>query len=267
MTGLIPAQMRFYNSTNTSGGTNGSTNAYNPVPIPAPTALHVVPVFVSGGYSPAADGNVFEWLKADAITGVASGNGISSWSASTGENLSTYGGSQNPTWNSNVKNGLPAVTFASASMQEAFTSSAFSSQSQPVTIFVVSKTVDAPTGFECMMGSYGAGTQYEVVDNSGPGVLYAGGAYSTAFTFDNNWHITMLVLNGSSSKYRVDNGSDTVIKGNIGNNAVNSLEIGRSSLHTDYWGGQVGEVVFCSGDQSANEAAIFGYLNGRWGAY
>jgi hypothetical protein len=222
----------------------------------------------TASYTPSGDANVFAWFKADAIIGVTSGNAITTWpdSGPNGYTLSCYGGSQNPTWSSAVKNGLPAVVFASASSQETFTSSTFSSQAQPTTIFLVYKLTDSASGFEQVMGSYGSGTGYAIMDNSGPASVYAG-SYQAGWSFDNNWHIVMVVFNGASSKYRLDGGADTSFSGTLGTDAINSVDLGKNNVSSGYYGGDIGEVVYYSGDQSANEVKIFGYLDGRWAAY
>ena len=85
---------------------------------------------------------------------------------------------------------------------------------------------------------------------------------------DASWHLFTFLVNGSSTIVRMDghivyNGPSFGSPGSLG---LDSLTIGGySNLVSFPWSGQIGAVALYSGDQTANFAAIEGYLQARWG--
>lgn len=61
-------------------------------------------------FSPSSLSGLVEWLKADAIIGLADNDPISTWTASAGNN-GTAAGTVRPTYQTNELNGLPIVRF------------------------------------------------------------------------------------------------------------------------------------------------------------
>jgi len=286
MTGLIPAEIRYYNSLAASftlpGVTNSSTNS---VSLPPPTGLRIVAEIGSGtssstnggsgsngfasgsAYSPSTDGSVFEWLKADAIN-QGNNTAVATWPASIGASLvNPNSGMTQPIFKTAQQNGLPAVLFNGANSTYLATPANFASQSQPFTIFIAFKDNDST--FSIPIGPSGGSDIRWVHQAYGVYDISAGGAGSGPAepVTDNNWHILMLVFNGSSSKWRQDGGSVTSFGGQTGSNSVNSISLGGYQSNIDNATIAVGEVILYSGDQSASADTIFSYLDSRWGVY
>jgi len=163
----------------------------------------------ASGYSPATDGNVFEWLKADAI-GQGNNTAVSTWTASTGVNVvNPNSGATQPTFETSQQNGLPAVAFNGANATYLATSSTFTSQAQPFTIVLVFKDGDG-ANFTIPIGSIAGGTSYEWSDQGGGYYDIVAGNNQTRsphpLATDGNWHIMMVVFSDSSSKFKLDNG-------------------------------------------------------------
>jgi hypothetical protein len=281
ITGVIPAEIRYYNSSaafpKVPGATN-STNSLSQASIPAPTGLRIVAsdgssgtnsaTIRAGAYSPAADTNVFEWLKADAIN-QGNNTAVATWPASIGASLvNPNSGMTQPIFKTAQQNGLPAVLFNGANSTYLATPANFASQSQPFTIFIVFKDRDS-TG-SIPIGPAGGGSDFRWIRQAyGVYDISAGGAGSGPVepVTDNNWHILMLVFNGLNSKWRQDGGAVTAFSSSPGPNPINSISLGAYQSNLANATITCGEVIFYSGDQSVNAATIFDYLDGRWGVY
>ncbi len=104
--------------------------------------------------------NLALWLKADAITGVAGGSGISSWSDSSGRNnngTQANNITNKPVWVTNALNGLPVVRFSAVSNQWFDLPSFFLSGTTNDELFVVLKVAVANPGATRALWQLGTG--------------------------------------------------------------------------------------------------------------
>jgi hypothetical protein len=218
-------------------------------------------------YSPGKDTNLCMWFKADALS-LTNNAPVSIWSPSGGSVTNSVGQSSvtnQPIFQTAQQNGLPAVLFDGVSSYLT-TSRSFSAINQPLTVFIVYQYVGPLNGFQnIFVGNIPNNSSWWVGNRQGSNAIYAAGGNGSAFPIDPNWHMIMFVVNGTNSIYRIDGGTNTPVTGNPGTGGITSLEIGgqagRASLANVY----LGETLIYNGDQSANEAAIFNYLESRWG--
>jgi hypothetical protein len=181
-----------------------------------------------------------------------------------------------PTWKANIQNGLPAVRFDGVSSymtnDEPFSSAAQPSLSpvQPMTIVMVFRDNSA-NGTQVFLDSFPLGGNSELERYSGPFTIYAGAGQSAGAgaPADSQWHIWMNLFNGGSSKYKIDSGPLTSYPSNPGGGQpISRFVLGLYPNSSTYFAGMdVGEVICLTGDQTANAAAIFNYLDARWKVY
>jgi hypothetical protein len=141
------------------------------------------------------------WLKADAITGVTSGNSFATWTDSSGSGFSMVqntGGSQ-PVWNANIVNSKPVVTFSGGTKYMSvanFVLGAFTK------FFVYRATggmllEHSPNG-GTQAGSYHYTPQSDGFDARGTGGSRSGFNISQSLT-DNTWRVVTQVMDGTNA--------------------------------------------------------------------
>ncbi len=217
-------------------------------------------------YSPSNDANICVWFKADAL-GLTNNAAVSKWAPSAGGTnwtLQQTASNQQPIFQTSAQNGRSAVLFDGVSSFLTNSSPKLTASYQPYTIFLVYRYAGPLNAFQSYyLGNTPGVPSWFFGCRQGSNAVYAGGIGSIV-PIDPNWHMVMLVVNGASSKYRIDGGPDTPLSGNPGTTPICSLEMGgqagKASLARVY----LGELLIYNGNQSANEAAIFNYLESRW---
>lgn len=241
-------------------------NIFVPTLIRAQTQMLLNPVLAGrggNGWTPKTPGNLVEWLKADAITGYTSGQTLPTWTASYGLDATGSSGSQ-PTYATNVRNGLPAVNFAAGSLQELITGTFETPIGLPATVMM---------SFQ-MIGSLGGNEQY--MFNGGPstnciqiqeyaGNWYIWGPWELATPLpDTNWHILTVIFASSAVQYGFDTGSLTTGAGCPGfTDPSSTFNFGYPSYGAP--GFNLGEVCVWNAALSASDITNgYNYMSGKW---
>lgn len=234
----------------------------NPIGIQQMLSLRV-PAAVAGG----APGTPALELDASTISG-SDNDPIGTWTATTGPNATAAGGVR-PTLQTAEKNGLNVLRFDNA--DDLMTTTTVGTLTQPCTVFMVIKSTGANTvnryAFTGSSTADNAARIYNYAVSQGF-TIYAGGV-DDYFTEDNdtNWHIIGVKLNGASSSYRVDGGSEgpLAVMNNIGTDGITTTCIGNYRDGSLPWDGDIAHVLVYSGAESM--AAVFTYLNAKWAVY
>ena len=150
------------------------------------------------------------WLKADAITGVTSGNPISTWPDSSGNGNNATVASGTGTYNTSQINGLPAVTFSSCELNLTTAIAAGTGY----TIFVVMKNLSTASRGDIFSGPLGSISYWTCDGGKQQGsddTNYTQTGEGTAAA-DTNWHqMNMLMTNGGPPSFRINETTDAVI--------------------------------------------------------
>ena len=215
------------------------------------------------------------WIKADALA-LNNDNGVSTWSDISGNgNDFTQPNDFQPTYITNVINGLPAVRFdsgGSTNMQTSITAT------NKYSVFAVYKQLT--TGNFSVAVSWGSGSSGKtfwsgyIPDSSGtpyPGHLVPASDSSvdnySSSADDTNWHVIDGVFDGShliGHDYgNLATPSINQVSGSLSSNNITIGAYGHSpSL---YWDGYIAEVLFFTTNVSdANRALIQSYLTYKY---
>lgn len=198
---------------------------------------------------------------------MVNGASVATWTNSIGTDAINGTAANQPTYNTNVKNGKPTVRSTSTK----WLTNSFASVSQPFTFVMVFRYNDGTANNETMIGGTNS-VDFEFANRlSGPtwGAYAGNGSNFVNFgTSDNNWHAVILEINGASSKYAFDGAADSTMIQSPGPNAINSLSIGRDRTGGNPANVDFGEIIVRSGTYSATDKAnCFLYLNSRWAIY
>jgi hypothetical protein len=207
--------------------------------------------------------NLGLWVKADAITGLADGAAVSSWTDQSGNarHMAQATGSKQPTYETNELNGLPVVRFVAASAKQLTNSTNFAA---PVTVIYVGR----------QNGGANARVLTTVTNNWLLG--FWNGAYDKGYfegwvtsstagspASDTNWHLYSVVQTGAlSSVY----GNGALIASNgTGVAGPNGLAIGCWQVASECSNADVAEVlVYSTALSAADRQAVEGYLNTKY---
>ena len=216
-------------------------------------------LLLNSPFNPASLGNLLAWYAADQITSPpASGSALSSWNdlSGNGYTASQATGADQPTFVTNVQNGLPVVSFDGT---DDFLAATIPTTPQPLTFFLV---VDATTLGSRVPLSFSGSSFVEV--NTGLGAyLSFGSAINGGTLTSGDWYYIAFQADGASSLIRV-NGSQ-VASGSAGTNGTSTtLNIG-SLPGGDFWPNHVGEVlVYSSALTTAQMQQVEAYLAFKW---
>lgn len=219
----------------------------------------------SAGYNPLTDTHLKEMLDAIAITGATNGSNFTPWQATVGVNAVQATTANQPVYNTGVKNGHPAVTFAVVTGNMAWmTVSTFGTIAQNFEVWVVGR-FDSVGVNNVMFDGVGSSNRAAVYTASTDLRIFAGSDVTTGLTSDTNWHIWHFVFAGSSTTVTVDGGSPTSGLA-AGSNSLVGLTIG--SLFDQGIGSFVtmGKIMVRD-EANTQNAAILSYLNTEWNVY
>jgi Chitobiase/beta-hexosaminidase C-terminal domain/Concanavalin A-like lectin/glucanases superfamily/Fn3 associated len=220
------------------------------------------------------------WLRADNGVTTSGGSNVTSWADISGNNNTATGapGTQ-PTWLSEAINGLPAVSFTSASTQYLSLPAGFSSFNG-ATILAVLQPTTLSTGQHFIdLGNGGASNDIRFEENNSSGSLYFaiyngttnGDISSSSTLVAGTTGIATAVQNGSGTGTLFYNGAQ-VGSGSLNNpNSVSRSNnyIGRwagSGSSTYCFNGEIAELIVFNTVLSPTQLeAIQGYLSTRWG--
>lgn len=228
--------------------------------------------FGSRRFQPSDEPGLVQWLKADAITGLADNDPISTWpdSSGTGRNA-TATATERATYQTNEKNGLPIVRFDGTN--DYFEMGDFSALTSGE-IFIVIKiandppAVDTKTGLMCFQIA-DASSHYNY---SGDQVIYEAWGSTLRKTVGNPtpalnaWRIYSIHSAASDYAAYLD-GTSIFSTGTNTVNFQNNTEFGRSNYGTGgyYLDGDVGEIIIYNHKLSAAvRANVIKYLYAKW---
>jgi hypothetical protein len=208
--------------------------------------------------------SIYAWFKADAITGVTSGNDITEWLDSSPSALDLTPGANAPAWVDNVLNGEPVVRFNGSSDT---LSAAMSARSQPFTFFVVAEQASS-TGTQIMLHSTSGASCPFYLTSNGKANLFSGAALATAGTTTmTDPHVIECVFNGASSVVAID-GTETT--GTTGSGAIgigSGIRVGANQGATaEFFNGDIAEIVCYAGAMdSTDRSAVRAALGAKYG--
>ena len=180
--------------------------------------------------------NLVGWWRAD---GLSQGNGtpVSSWSDSSGNgNTATQATlSQQPTFNTNVLNGLPALNFTQSNHTAMSTGLTFSSQ--PLTIVLVYRTTSTSGNHRAIQSST---TNWLMGPYGGYHEAFNGNFMSSTAAVASNVWVTMTVTtSGSGTTLYINNGS---VGSNGGITPIATVSFGYTSNFGEGFDGDVAEI-------------------------
>lgn len=221
----------------------------------ASTIINVGPV-VPFTWTPASEASLYQWLRADSIS-QSQGSTVTDWPASHGQDATCA----SPTFQTNIRNGLPVVRFAAADSDYG-TMSSFNISSLPFTVaFVFRNNGSSPTDI-LMESSSGF---FEIADNAGELYMNFGGSVVNIAVIDNNFHLLVIVCNGASTTYALDGMPLGPAATNPGSPQPNGLTIaaqsggGGNNASVDF-----GEIMFWTADGTMFYDDLVEYIGNRW---
>jgi hypothetical protein len=201
------------------------------------------------------------WLKNDSTTGaVGNGNPVATWYDQSGNSHDvTSSGTDRPTYETGILNGLPVVYFTAPNKMQ---SGSFT-LNQPTTAFIVCNYVgiysndywlDGLSLFTLILG------QYAATNTLG---MYSGSWLSKTGNVLTSYGVFGGIYNGSSSLISFNGSTAT---GNPGTGNAGGLTVGQAQNGNSPLTGGVGEIVIYNSAVSTNlRTCIEGYLAWKWG--
>ena len=213
---------------------------------------------------------VIAWLDADAITGLANNDPVSTWVNSIGSNDFTGSGAARPQYKTNLLDSKPVVRFSSSQLMTSASSIANWANKRGCVVGVLYPTL---SGFGQVIGTYNGASSPRWIwysTTAGSAYLYHDNVSTpTASNLDSGstWVIKSFHRTGDTAAghYR-----DGVLEDNItiANNqpADNYLYLGANSTGGQAWGGDIAELVLVSDTVSdSDRQKLEGYLAWKWG--
>lgn len=214
-----------------------------------------------GAFTPASLPNLTAWYKADALV-LSNADPVASWTDSSGAGNHIVGTLlQRPTYNTNVQNGLPAVTFDGVANElgDAFTSA------QPCTFYLAVKPVTFAVNARYFDGSAVNNSTFRQRGAADTIGLFAGASLDTAAfgDFIGAWKIITVTANSVSSLIQV--GSASAVTGDAGATNPDGFTLGNAPGGLAAINATFGEVVIYSAAHDAGTRALVqAYLSTKW---
>lgn len=251
--------------------TQGTTNYYLSNSQPG-IITGACPGHAAGAWTPAHLPDINLWLKADAITGLANGDGVATWpdSSSKGNNAIQTAPSNQPTYVASAINGLPAVNFNPSSAQR-FGSAASTSNAEQ-TILVVAM-VDSLAANRSIRGSYPmiGGLQFRFTSTGKQQLLkqnVSGLGESTAAVALNTWCLSSATYSDSSDQvtYRLNRTPNGSFATTYTLTAGATTNIGAHPNAVEYFSGRIAELIaYSSLLSNAQIIEVENYLAAKYG--
>lgn len=228
------------------------------------------------------------WFKADAITGLADGAGVSSWADSLGLSTASQAtAAKQPTYRAGVLNGLPVIRFAGAQrMTLSGAALTFSNNIAGASVFVVaSSTSTAAAVGQIILLSTGASTSLSRIyaQKSATLTWRAGGRRLDADAAESadagtivasRWDVTSFAHDYSGATYQGwlngTAGAVTSSAHGLGNTSATNSQAGvigsdNSATPISYFSGDVAEIlVYQRVLTAAERAQVHSYLQDRY---
>lgn len=220
-----------------------------------------------GGYDPASDASVVEWLRADTL-GLSHGDSMTNWPAAIGGDASEVTNIYNlPSFLTNQINGLPAVSWNTGGSPVEFKLQFPAPITQPLRVWVVGKLGNTDTAWQPLFDGYGAG---EVAFGKTSGNIWVLSGNTSdqplGAASDDNWHIFEVVADGASSKVVID-GTTYTVPSSPGSNGMTGLSLnGYEDALYSFALITVAEIIVQS-DLSRPESDVNSYLRSKYATY
>jgi hypothetical protein len=187
---------------------------------------------------------------------------VDPFTAETGPDLPATSGT--PTFNTNVKNGNPAVLYDGT--DDGNDAQLSQTYAQPVHYFLVFKLQSVDTGDnEYIVGSPD-GTNYCLFAQGSGSWRIDAGSGSTGGTADTNWHIANILFDGANSKLDID--QSNVISADVGGNDDGGIGFGWLNYNdTNYSNVYIGQMLGYPMDKTSKESEIESHLNDNWAVF
>ncbi len=205
-------------------------------------------------------GNAKVWFKADAITGIANGAALTTWSDSSGNGYNAVSAAgKEPLYTTNVLNGQPAVLFK-PSRPSTMTVSASLILSRPDTVFIV---YDAENATDSRAVS---GTNNWLIGYRGGSMNYYAGSWigdpAGAPTLKKFYMMTVIEQTTLTQKYLNGtlNGTSNSILGSCGNLYLSGFNGG-----SEYHDGYIAEFIALSSTTQEDRQNTEIYLKNKYG--
>jgi hypothetical protein len=221
------------------------------------------------------------WWKADAglfqntaltIPAVADGDPVGGWADQFGSNaLIQATAGKRGALKLNIQNGLPVVRFNPASSQQISVNLlSQGTQAQPYSYFFAFRMRSTGNIVNIFLCNSDASNPYFSVTSAPAWDVFCGTADRSFGTSDTNFHIMSFEMNGALSKWRVDGVPEAQISATPGANSIDGINLASigGGTPTNFSDCDFGEVILLGGTASvADKAALFSYLNKRWGVF
>ena len=205
--------------------------------------------------------NLWTWLDASRITGVANGGNVSTWDdvSPRGENFSQVTDTNQPILTLGALNGLPVVTFSTDAGGNAKYLTNSTTLVLPVTIYAVARRTADTDDYHVVLGNGGV-CDIGFEANAG-GYAYAGSFLSVAAA-DASYHVISAELNGANSMIRAN---DTQVTGTIGAGTPDSVTYVGYLAAADLIGDVAEVIVYTDSQNSVEIDLITHYLLSKYG--
>jgi len=234
---------------------------------PETLLLSIAPASAAGSsFTDPSDYSPIFWYQTDTGMTVDSEHITAYADHSPNGNDLVQGGASAPHFTNAVQNGLRAIDAATGGslVRQTLTQGTVS---QPMTIYFVA-AYSQVAAYEFLMDSYASANRVAVLAGTSLANkldLYAGTDQLTTAAVGVGWHYFTVIVNGASSKIRVD-GVEQMSGLNVGANALAGIRFGSSYSDANQWKSFIGDVVGYDSVHDATKLAnVEGWLKSRWG--
>lgn len=219
-------------------------------------------------FLPSSLSGLVQWLKADAITGLADNDPISTWEDSSSNNKdATRSGTSRPTYQTNEQNGMPIVRFDG--VNDYFDVGSFASLTAGEIFVVIKLSVDPTTGAATGLWAYGSAAgvgHYAYIDN----VIYESFGTTVRKTVGNPtpslaaWRVYNVFSAASDWAANLDGTAlHTTATNTVG--FASACTLGGGPALGVYLKGDIAELVLYDRKLTAPErATVLAHLEGKW---
>ena len=202
---------------------------------------------------PSVYGTVLGWWAAH-LESFANGDAVGTFTDHSGltHNLTQGTGANKPLFKTGVANGKPALLFDGTN--DVLATSAFATEAQPVTIFVVAKRNTSGSDMVLLDGISGSHT-LAITHLGATGKLQASGsaAISSFADFGTDWFVAQVTFNGASSSIWIND--LPAASGTVGTGDLTGFTLGASYVPNTFWNGYVAEAIAFKTSTLSTESA------------
>lgn len=236
----------------------------------------------STAFDPRAISGIGGWFDATDASTYTLDTGVTEWrcKAVSGQKWSQTTGASQPTLNSTGIGGKAALSFSGSSQwmnlgsQTIGGNDLFASAGNPFSVYIVCRSTTGSGGGKTLIakGSGAAATRTcQLLQNNETLTVVARGSLTTSSTNifpQSTSGVCRLVWNGSAMTAAFNNDTLSITNGTAASVESENITLGcrTASAPSIFWIGLIGEVIFYGkAISSAEQSALFSYLNAKWG--